>query len=82
MLRAPKGGVWTSNFSNNFTSKMTHHVQSVQASNDVRSMNLLGVIGSSAVDTSTVNYVNNKDTGDFYFICGVSVCGGPDKAVA
>jgi hypothetical protein len=79
MLRAPKGGAWTSNFSNGFMNKMTHHVQSVTASNDIRSMNLLGTISSKAVDTNKVSYVNDKITGDFFFICGVSVCGGPDK---
>lgn len=82
MLRAPKGGMRTGRFSNNFMSKMTHHVQSVAASNDIRSMNLMGTISAQAVDANKVNYINNKETGDFYFVCGISTCGGPDKSGA
>jgi len=79
MLKAPKGGMWTGNFTNGFMSKMTHHVQSVAASNDIRSANLLGTISSKAVDANKVKYVNDKNTGAFFFTCGLSRCGGPDK---
>jgi hypothetical protein len=79
MLRAARGGMWVKNFQNGFNSRMTHHIQSVMASSDIASYQLLNSLGSTSFDASQATDVTNKTTGEFYIVCGVSECGGADK---
>ena len=79
MLRAARGNMWVKNFSNSFNNRLTHHMQSVLASNDAASYQLLANISSTSFDVSQATNVTNKLTGAFYMIVGVSECGGSDQ---
>jgi hypothetical protein len=79
MLRAAKGNMWVKNFSNGFANRLTHHIQSAVASNDISNYTLLGSINSSSLDVSQAVNVTNPTTGAFYMICGVTPCGSEDQ---
>jgi hypothetical protein len=71
--------MWVKNFQNGYMSRLTHHIQSVMASRDATSYTMLNQLSSNTFDTNEAVQITNKDTGDFYIICGVSECGSSDK---
>jgi hypothetical protein len=79
MLRAARGNMWVKNYQNGFNSRMTYHMQSVLASNDAASYQLLANISSTVLDRSQVTEVTNKTTGAFFMVCGMTECGSDDQ---